>query len=131
MGAGLADEIDVHCEGDLARITVRGTVTLTDLKSALELLVASPGYRPRIAMLWDLRAADAGELRAPDLTRYARHLADYPERFGARVAMVVSRDLEFGVMRMWQSFAEAPVPQERRVFRNLDEALGWLRETDG
>lgn len=127
----MADDIIVICEDGLARITVHGRVSPGDLKTALDRLIAHPGYRPKIAMLWDLRAADAGDLHAAQLSEYARHLANRPERFGARVAIVVSRDLEFGVMRMWQSFAEAPVPQDRRVFRNLDEALGWLHETDG
>jgi hypothetical protein len=42
------------------------------------------------------------------------------------VAIVVGRDADFGMVRMFEVFREHP-PTEVQGFRDLDEAISWAR----
>ena len=49
------------------------------------------------------------------------------ERFGnSKLALIVSRDLAFGMIRMWEGFMEGTWDVTERLFRSRDEALMWL-----
>jgi hypothetical protein len=49
----------------------------------------------------------------------------YPERGNAKIAIVASTDLSFGMSRMYEVFS-GNLPQTIMVFRNLEEAEQWL-----
>lgn len=49
-----------------------------------------------------------------------RHL-----RRGAKVALVVQSDADFGVARMYEVIA-TDLPSQFRVFRTVEQAEGWL-----
>jgi hypothetical protein len=76
--------------------------------------------------LWDLRDLRKG----PDSSAEVRQAADLVDRSrelwaGSRAAIVVARELDFGIARMFQAFAEG-IGVEYRVFRDADSAMDWL-----
>jgi hypothetical protein len=46
---------------------------------------------------------------------------------GGKTAILVARDLDFGVARMFQVFAEG-IAVEFEVFRDVESAYAWLAE---
>ena len=101
----------------------RGDLTLPEIKDS-----AATAWRlvegPDVRMLWDLRDARfslaPGEVR--DLAEFVKQAARSP---GARVAFVVSGDLEFGLIRMFEVYRDEK-DTSTSVFRDRDQAVAWL-----
>jgi hypothetical protein len=120
----------VTCEIDpaagLVYTTARGLVKIDEVVQALEAVMAHPDFRPRLNGIADFRAGDVEHIRSDDVRRLASLLARHRDAIGpSRTAVVVSRDVTFGMARMFQAFAEA-TPVETQVFRNMDEARQWV-----
>ena len=103
-------------------VTTAGTF---DLEEVSQLLVGTD-WKGSTLYLWDLRSVTRG----PDSAAELRHAAQLVERghkqwAGSRVAIVVARDVDFGMARMFQVFAE-DAGVEFEVFRELEAALDWL-----
>ena len=81
-------------------------------------------------VLWDEREADLSPIHGLDIDRLASWSLPLVEKCrGGRSAIVVEGDLNFGVARMMQSYAEArEFPFEVRCFRDREKALEWLME---
>lgn len=106
-------------------LRIEGPFTVEAYGAALARSAQTPGFRPDSHTVWDLRQADLADVQAEDLRQavatHARHRA---RSEGARSAIVVTREVDYGVARMFQAFAD-DLPQEFRLFRNMDTALGW------
>lgn len=80
-------------------------------------------------MLVDHSDLNSGPLTMEEIRGLADLAAQAREVVGpARVAHVVSRDLEFGLVRMWELFVEQQWDARTRCFRSRDEAVAWLKE---
>ena len=100
-----------------------GPLTLEEIKECIATM-----WRlhegPAIRILWDLREAkfnlSASEVR--DSAEFAKEHSPYGE---LRMAFVVAKDLEFGLLRMWEAFRDTESAQIS-VFRDKERALEWL-----
>jgi len=111
----------------IAWVDLAGVARRAEIVDALDHLQTHPDYRPGMDTIYDCRRADFSQVTASDLRDLAEYLA--PRVAGpARRAIVVDRDVEYGVARMWMVYAER-APQERRVFRRLEEARRWLLDS--
>ena len=103
--------------------TASGPLTLEEIREAAA-AVWSDVEGPRIRILWDVRDAQftlsANEVRS--LAEFAKQHSPFSN---LRMAFVVARDLEFGLVRMFEVFREAESARTA-VFRDRQQALGWL-----
>jgi hypothetical protein len=115
----------IDTAANLIRETWTGPVTLDNLFESCKLEWADPAYRKGMNMLSDFRAARI-EVSHEEL----RGFADFMGRQEAvqRHAIVVSRQVGFGVARMFTSLSEASSPywNSLRVFFDFDEAARWV-----
>jgi hypothetical protein len=122
---GISTRIDIAA--DVRVRTVNGKLTFAELRDALESVYAQPDYRPDQSVLWDLRNAvltafSAEEVRAvADLVRMRWGTQGAP-----KAALVVCRDADFGMARMFEMQLGLWGTGEIRVFRDMDEAMAWL-----
>ena len=120
----------IDIPANLIRETWSGSVSLQQLFDSCQLEWADPSYRKQMNMLSDFRAAKL-EVSHEEL----RGFADYMGRQEAiqRHAIVVSRQVGFGVARMYTSLSEASSPywNSLRVFFDFDEAERWLTTVPG
>jgi hypothetical protein len=115
--------IDKDSETSVVVGTAIGPLTVEEIRRA-----AASVWRdvegPSLRVLWDLRLArfefSAVEVRA--LAEFARQNSPYPD---LRMAFVVARDLEFGLVRIFEALRETARARVA-VFREKDEALAWL-----
>ncbi len=103
-----------------------GPLSLDEIQSELQATLANPAFSPGMKTVWDLRGASIAALTE----RAVRSLVDFnlvrkEQRGGGRAAIVASQDVDYGVARMFQAYAEE-LPWETMVFRGLDDALPWL-----
>jgi hypothetical protein len=111
----------------LVTLKVDGEVDGPMIKEALQHVVDDPDFRRGADMLWDFTNARSHDPTAGGVQDLAMFVVSLKEKRGAgyRVALVASRDLEYGIARMYQAYAEQ-IPATLKVFRSLEEARLWL-----
>ena len=110
-------------ERRLVMSTGSGVLTLADLMAHQEKLLADPDFSPDFSQLWDLTNITEVELTSKDVHRLAQRSIFSPD---SRRAILVSRDLVFGLARMFEIYRDILGENGIRVFRNLDDALEWV-----
>jgi hypothetical protein len=125
----MAIETRIDRSADIRIHTASGELTFDELRATLQALYSSPDFRPEQHVLWDLREAvltrfSLAEVRdIADLVAEHRGTAD-----PARAALVVSRDVDYGMARMFEQVLAGGSETNVRVFRDLQEAMAWITE---
>jgi hypothetical protein len=110
-------------ERKLVMSTGSGVVTMAESLAHQDNLLKDPDFAPSFSQLMDLTHVTELQLGTEDV----RRIAQRPIFSGdSRRAIVASRDVVFGVLRMFEIFREHLGETGIRVFRNLDEALAWV-----
>jgi hypothetical protein len=106
---------------------VTGDLSIEDIQQAFAERTKHPDFKPGMSILWDLREGDASRLTSNDIRRIAGTNKARLRKKGVpyKVAFIAPRDIEYGLSRMYEMFADASLA-ENRVFRTLDEARRWL-----
>jgi hypothetical protein len=86
--------------------------------------------KPTQNVLWDFRKASLTRLSSIETEAMIDYIKQHAEkRSGGKTAILVSKDLEYGISRMAQTFAELKnIPFEMEIFRSIEEAIQWLGE---
>jgi hypothetical protein len=119
----MAASYKIDKERRLVMSTGSGVLTLADLLAHQEKLLADPDFSPDFSQLWDLTNITEVELTSKDVHRLAQRSIFSPD---SRRAILVSRDLVFGLARMFEIYRDILGENGIRVFRNLDDALEWV-----
>ncbi len=119
----IKDEIDRQRQ--LTVHTCSGKITFEELQDAVKQLYDG---EPTANHLWNLEQADVSGISVEDITRLARFAKEYaPSRRSGKTAIVSSKDLGFGMARVYEIYADL-VEQtvQLKTFRALEEAYSWL-----
>jgi len=83
---------------------------------------------PTQLVLWDIRQGTLERISPSDLRMIVERASPFAgRRKGGRTAIVCTTDLNFGLSRMFQIFAELmQIPFEIHVARNVEDAKKWL-----
>lgn len=108
---------------------VKGPVSEADMDDALEKFYMQD---PTTLLLWDMSQAEVSHVTPERLQKFIKKSAELEvHRQGGRTAIVASEDLQFGLARMSEIFAEIEsVPYSFNAFRSREEALQWLKSAD-
>lgn len=121
----------IHPDLNLIRQQLWGRITAEDLRQLASDMWADPLYRKKLNILADLRQAEV-DIPYDEMMEYTRFLGGNSDI--GRQAIVVGRQLEFGMARMYEQLTEANVLRESfKVFFDIDDAEHWLtgrRDTD-
>jgi len=108
------------------RIQVIGRFPMRDASQRqAEVASAHPGMH----RLWDLREADLSNWTRQEIRGGIEAIASRTPPIAKdelRVAALVTRDLDYGVARMFESMASGSLPIRYAVFRDEPRALEWL-----
>lgn len=115
----------LEAANDLTLVTVRGEV---DAEQVLSQIITFLTGEPTRLVLWDFRAGSLARISPGELKMIAEKGAPYADRRrGGRTAVVCSKEADYGLSRMFQTFARlAHIPFEINVFRDVTEAREWL-----
>lgn len=103
-----------------------GELSLREIRETFQATVRDPAFRSGMRVLWDLREATLTSLDEAGIRSLLELNSRYQEERGAgRSAIVVSRDVDYGIARMFQTYAE-DLPWETRVYRDHAEAVAWI-----
>ena len=108
--------------------TCTGKLGIEDARTGASTIWADPDLRGK-SIVWDFRAAQF-DLAAPDIHEIARFVLTRQPEPPPRVALVTSRDVDYGLARMFGTLRETE-GTEISVFRELDDAVNWARQERG
>jgi hypothetical protein len=112
-------------ESGLVIVTCSGSLGVNDARMGAAVFWNGPEWSGK-PVVWDLRSAQL-DVRGADVQEIARFILErQPETPPPRVAFVAGRDVDFGLMRMFQVYRQHPATQVR-VFRDYEEAVSWAR----
>lgn len=120
-------EVDYH--DGFFEVKTHGDADPGGFRGFLDLLLAHEKWKPGTPILANHSELNTGPLTVDDVQRIAERAVRSKSQLGqARVAMLVARDLEYGLARMWESFVEGKWDVIARIFRSRDEAISWLKD---
>jgi hypothetical protein len=119
-------EYRAHPELGYLHIIVHGKMTAPD---AAQARAHAQTNHPRLNRLWDFRQADLTAWTADDM-RMFNEMIKLNEGGGAevRIAALVSRDVDFGVARMYESISADGFIKEGAVFRDEAAAIEFVQK---
>ncbi|NOQ97478.1 MAG: hypothetical protein GQ561_04865 [Calditrichae bacterium] len=108
---------------------VSGLIDIEKLKIFLKGLYTTPDLEPNMDVVWDLGEADFSAVSSSDVRAVKELVVKYWGVGGkSKAALVVSRELDFGLTRMYESLMSGATTSKVMVFKNLKEAYEWLRK---
>lgn len=121
-------EIDIDSAKGLVSVRVSGTVSNEDLLAANHRLLETPGFRPSLNQLVDMRQALSSSVDGQGV----RLFMDEKPLFAStsKRAFVVSSDLGYGLARMIELKRDGAAGTIV-VFRQMEDALAWLADSSG
>lgn len=113
----------------LARYRLSGLLDPTEFLPRIMELLENPDFHPGMGTIFDVRDLDMSRLTAEEMKSLGEINRMVAERRGkARVAIVASTDLGYGMSRMYKVLGEVP-NLEMAVFRDPVEAELWITES--
>jgi hypothetical protein len=112
-------------EKNLVHRELNGRVSAAEVIESIDSVVNHPDFRPGMQSLNDLREVE-NTADADYVMRVAQAMVSHTDRLAsAKIAVVVSTELIYGMLRMLQSYI-SETPLEVMLFKDLDEAVDWL-----
>ena len=119
-------DIQIDLESAIALVDVGEASSTTEIINAIEALLAHPDYVDGMDSIFDYSRCDFSKLSAENLKSVAHFLVPHLPRLAKRINLVVGRDLEYGLARMYGVYAEDIAPRERHIFRDIGSAREWF-----
>jgi hypothetical protein len=109
-------------------LTVFTVVEDVDAKQILGEVLGFLTGEPTHFVLWDIRAGSLTRVTTAGLRLIAERATELADRRrGGRTAIVCSTDVDYGLSRMFQTFAELlQAPVEFTVSKDIASAREWL-----
>jgi hypothetical protein len=108
-------------------INATGVIEYSDLPKLAQDLIAHKNFRTNINQIFDC-SHGALNFTTNELKKIAYDFSQIDETLGLvrKLALVVSRDVDFGQMRQYEVFFESGPGVLVHVFRSLDDARVWI-----
>ena len=130
-------EIALQPGRPFVRVVTHGVATLEGFRSFTDELVARRLPSTSQPVLVDHRDLDLSSLQKAEVDAFRRYvselLSSYRLQPGAptpRLATLVARTLDFGIVRQWEIPLDGVVPLQHRAFLDLQAAERWLTAGD-
>ena len=118
---------EVRYDDEFFEVTTHGDAEPGGFEEFIDLLLGHEKWKPGTAFLVDHSELNAGPLTVAEVHNIADMCVRRRAQFGrARCALLVRRDLEYGLARMWEVFVEGKWDVTANLFRSRNEAILWL-----
>jgi hypothetical protein len=109
------------------KLTASGTISSADIIKTLHGLLQDSQFKSGMDILWDFRQVKTENMKADQIREIVSFIKNNQEKRGAhyRVALVVSRDIDFGLARMYEAYTQE-LPFQLQIFKTLSSAEDWL-----
>jgi hypothetical protein len=120
--------IEVEPDGRFT-VTTRGRGSAEGIIAFLDAIVSHPSWQPGSHILLDHRKLNIAVIAVEGIDRVSHHFQKIAPRLGSgKIALVMKKDIDFGIARAWELTTDAHVDMQIGVYRSMDEARMWLRQ---
>lgn len=120
-------EISYIEDGKYMLVEITGAANVPLLKEMVEEVIKHPNWHEAIPGLIDFRGFSASGLSSDDVYELADVCRNLGRMLGSgNCALVMSKEIDFGLARMWQMMTEAHVEMEIEIFKSIEEAREWI-----
>ena len=124
-------DFEVSLQDGVFVVVTHGDAEVMKFRDYLDETFAHEQWRPGSPVLHDHSDLNGGPLTVDDVRLIADFCAEASEQFGhSKLAVVTSRDAEFGLARMWGAFMDGRWGVTAQAFRSLDEGKRWLLQPE-
>ena len=124
-------ECSIAYRDGILEAKARGDAEYDGVKRMIADIVSHPRWMPGGAILVDYTEFNGGPITVAEVRSLAHAVGQIRDRFGrAKCAHLVAGDLEFGLVRMWESFVLDRWDGRAMCFRSRPEAMSWLTDSD-
>ena len=128
----LAEDFEIMVEDDWVQVKARPDLVVTTdvIVSMLKELYSLEAYRSeKTAGLWDFRGCKS-DLSYEKIDKIRQYVAVHydPNWSHTKTAIVADKDLIYGLSRTYEMMTDN-IPTEVNIFRNMEDAQNWLRES--
>jgi hypothetical protein len=114
-------------ERNLRSHKVKGLISVPEMKEVLTGLYRSPEYDPAMNSVWDLRDADFSSVTSAEVRSLVEMIrGHWGTGEKSRAALVVAKELGYGLSRMYEILMTGRTSGTIMVFRDYNEAEKWL-----
>jgi hypothetical protein len=107
--------------------TASGKAEAGDAAKVMEAMLSHPEWKPGTPRCYDVSKLDTDSLTVKEMRRIAGFASIHKKELGGgKIAMVASRNLEYGFARMLSVLVTSFGESDLEVFRTREEALAWL-----
>lgn len=116
-------------EKNLRLHVVTGRIDVPEMIRMLAELYQTPDYKPDMKVLWDMGQADFSDVTTEHIQSLMEMVKNnWGKEQGGKAALVATKDLDFGLTRMYELALGAETSRNIVVFKNLADAEKWLAE---
>ncbi len=120
-------EYDIQIGNGILQVISRGSADAPTFRKCLDDAFGHAQWKQGMSYLFDHSNLDSAPLTIEDVQRIAKDCLHYKDEFGeSRLAVVLRRDLEFGLARMWSFFVDGRWDANVGLYRSRDDAMHWL-----
>lgn len=121
--------IEVEPDSDTFIITTSGQGSAEGILAFLDDIVSHAAWRPGNNILLDHRKLDIADITVEGIERVSYHFQKMgPLLGGGKIALVMKKDIDFGIARAWELTTNENVDMQIGVYRSMDEARMWLHQ---
>ena len=120
-------ELEFPTDLDVVIVHLEGPFTLDAALQWGPALLRDSRFRADMAQVFDLSGLEVENTTFERIQTAVDELARRPHYSDAMIAYVAPQDLIYGLARMFVVISSTDLPRRRNLFRNLEDALDWIR----
>jgi hypothetical protein len=126
-GFSLTLEIASDHKSNVIDVRFKGVIELKGFNSAFQSIINQPDWEPGKSIIFDYRELDFRPFTSADMHKVSDLVVQYKTLFGsAKWALIISSDLQYGLMRVWEILTEDRVPMNINLFKSRKAARAWI-----
>jgi len=119
--------LSVYAGKNLFVVKTDGAGDVGGIVAFLQDIVEHPEWRAGMSILLDHRKLNIHEITQSGVGIVSRFFQSISRQLGdGKLALVMSRDVDFGIARAWQTITADNAEMDIFVFRDFDRAVTWL-----
>lgn len=108
-------------------VNATGPATISDIRMMIDEILRDGRWRHGMNVIVDYCLTELNCLTSADVHTLASIIKALEGKAGnGRIAHVVSRTVDFGIIRSWENMIESQVPFNFHVFYSINDAKKWI-----
>lgn len=120
-------DFSIERKNDFWQVVTSGQAVVETWKAIHASLFSHPEYQPGMNILMDHRQLETHQLTTANIQAIAQISRSRKASFGSgKLAICVSEEVDYGLVRMWQSYSDDELEIQVKIFRDCKSAEQWL-----